>query len=422
MTRARLFLPLLLFPLWCAAAEGPLLLELSAKGSKLDLGLAVFTAENGDDLARSLDVQSIVKSDLAFPKLFNLMEGGGNSDDVKKSLNNWSTLGADLLVTGRMERTLGRTHFLGTLRDVGTGDVLLQKKYPLELGGERAAAHAFANEVVNHLTGKPGIAGSRIVFVNDATGKKEVCIVDADGANFRRITNDRSIALFPKVSPDGKSIVFTTFKEGWPTIHLMGLDGQGRRPVCRYEGLNASAAWLPDGQSLIATLSLGRDPSLHQVDLQGRLIRTLTNAAAVDTAPSLSPDGLQLVFTSDRPGRPQIFVMNASGANLRRLVQIDGWCDSPVWSPEGHLVAFTHSEKGKNFDIYTVEVATGRLERLTYGEGDNENAAWSPDGRWLVFTSSRRGKPELFIMGADGSNPRPVGAIPGRSFTPNWMP
>lgn len=419
--RARILLSLLLSPLFCGAAEGPLFLELSARGGKMDLGLAGFNAK-AEDLPRAVTVRGVVKSDLDFPKIFNLIEGGGDSEGVKKDLSRWATLGADLLVTGEVERFLGRSHLAGALRDVTTGDVLFQKKYPLELDGERTAAHAFANDVIQHLTGKSGVSGSRIVFVNDATGKKELCVIDYDGANFRRLTNDKSITLFPRSSPDGKNVVFTSFRDGFPTIQVVGADGQGRRTLCRFDGLNSSADWLPDGQSLIATLSLGRDPSLHQVDLQGRIMRTLTNAAAVDTAPTLSPDGVQLAFTSDRPGRPQIFVMNASGANLRRLVQMNGWCDSPAWSPEGHMIAFTFSERGKNFDIYTVEVATARVERLTYGEGDNENAAWSPDGRWLVFTSTRRGKPELFIMGADGSLPRPVGALPGRSFTPDWMP
>ena len=72
------------------------------------------------------------------------------------------------------------------------------------------------------------------------------------------------------------------------------------------------------------------------------------------------------------------------------------------------------------FDLWTLEVATGKTARLTFGEGDNENAAWSPDGRRLAFTTTRRGKPELWIMGADGSNPRPLAALPGRSFTPHW--
>jgi TolB protein len=422
MRRRLLALCLAALPSLSLAAEGPLLLELSAKGDKVDLGLAAFSAAEGGDLPRARAVREVAKNDLAFPKTFNLIEGGGGSDEAdKKSLSSWATLGADLVVTGTVERFLGRTHFTGGLRDVSTGDVVFQKKYPLELGGERALAHDFADDVIRHLTGRPGVSDSRIVFVNDATGKKEVCVVDYDGANFKRLTNDKSIALFPKASPDGKTVSFTTFKDGWPTIHAIGIDGQGRRPLCRYEGLNATAAWLPDGQGLVATLSLGRDPSLHVVDLQGRLVRTLTNAAAVDTAPAPSPDGAQVAFTSDRPGRPQIYVMGANGANLRRLVVMNGWCDSPAWSPEGHLVAFTFSERGKNFDIYTVEAATGRTERLTFGEGDNENASWSPDGRWLVFTSTRRGRPELFIMGADGSHPRPLGDIPGRSFTPDWI-
>jgi TolB protein len=405
------------FPL---RAAGPLFLELSAKGQRVDMGLAEFSVEKGEAPDRARLLRDVVKYDLTFPKLFNLIEGGGASDKIKPSLSRWSTLGADLLVTGVVDRSFGSARFTGAVRDVATGDVVLEKTFPLEPGGERADAHAFADEVLKYFTGQAGVAQSRIVFVNDATGKKEVCVVDYDGAGFRRITNDRSIALFPKASPDGKSIVFTTFKEGRPEIFLLGFDAKSR-PLCRYDGLNSAAAWFPDGRALVATLSLGRDPSLHVVDLEGRVVRTLTNTAAADTAPSLSPDGLQVAFTSDRPGRPQIYVMNTSGANMRRLVETDGWCDSPAWSPQGHLVAFTMSEHGRNFDIFTAEVGTGRLTRLTYGEGDNENAAWSPDGRWLVFASSRRGKFELFVMGADGSLPRPLGDIPGRSFTPCWM-
>jgi TolB protein len=419
----RLFHAAVLFLLILPArAETPLFLELSAKGQKVDLGLAEFSVKDGDFVVQARQVRDVLKSDLAFPKTFNLLEGGGGSEKVKGTLSAWSSLGADVLVTGVVEKSLGRAQFTGVLRDVSSGDVLLQKKYALEDGNERSTAHAFADEIVKYFTGHSGVAGSRIVFVNDATGKKEVCMVDYDGQGFRRLTDDRSIALFPKPSPDGKWIAFTSFKEGWPTLRLLNVESKLQRSLCRFEGLNSSCAWLPDGQSLVATLSLGKDPSLYQVDLAGKILRVVTNnAAAADTAPCPSPDGLQLTFTSDRPGRPQIYLVNASGANLRRLTQTQNWCDSPVWSPQGNAIAFTMSERGKNFDIYTIEPVTGRVDRLTYGEGDNENAAWSPDGRWIAFTSTRRGRPELFVMGADGSNPRPVGDIPGRSFTPFWM-
>ncbi len=78
------------------------------------------------------------------------------------------------------------------------------------------------------------------------------------------------------------------------------------------------------------------------------------------------------------------------------------------------------SEFSGRFDIYTIEVGTGQQRRLTWGEGDNENPSFSPDGRYIVFTSTRRGWPELWIMGADGSNPQALAKIPGRSFTPHW--
>ncbi len=399
-------------------------MELSAHGQRLDLGLADFSTSRSvvEEASLARQMREVVKNDLLFPRIFNVLEGGAPPVRRKLDLKSWENLGADVVATGYMDTGwFGRFQFTGALHDVASGRLILEKKYVLEPGQERRAAHEWADEVVRYFLGERGIAQTRIVFVNDATGKKEVYAVDYDGHNLQRLTQDRSIALLPKVSPDGRWIVYTSYAGGQPWLYLMSADGRERRVLCQYDGLNGAAAWTPDGKSLVATLSLGRDPNLHLVDLQGRLLRTLTNSQSVDTAPTVSPDGLHLAFTSDRPGYPQIYVMDTSGANLRRLSQ-GGQCDSPAWSPQGDLVAFTMSEFGGPFDIFTLDVASGAQRRLTWGEGDNENAAWSPDGRYLVFTSTRRGKPELWIMGFDGSNPQRLGNIPGRSFTPHWGP
>ncbi|MBI4397090.1 MAG: PD40 domain-containing protein [Elusimicrobia bacterium] len=405
-------------------AADPLYLELSAHGQRLDLGLADFSTsrQKVEEASVARQIRDVVRSDLLFPRVFNLVEGGVPPVRQRVSMDSWKELGADVLVTGTVDAGwFGRTEFSGTLYDVSSGETILHKRYMMEPGQERRIAHEWADEIVRYFLGEAGIAHTKITFVNDATGKKEVCVVDYDGQNFRRLTGDRSIALFPKFSPDGKSIVYATYLEGSPMLYVIGSDGRSKRPLCRYPGLNSAAAWLPDGQNLVATLSLGRNPNLHLVDLEGKILRTLTNFASADTAPTLSPDGLHLAFTSDRPGYPQIYTMDTNGANLKRLTD-SGQCDSPAWSPQGHLVAFTMSVSGGLFDIFTVEVGTGRQRRLTFGEGDNENAAWSPDGRYLVFTSTRRGRPELWVMGYDGSNPQPVGNFPGRSFTPHWGP
>jgi TolB protein len=399
-------------------AEESLYMELSSKGSKMDLGVAAIKTDRSlPQSAQAGELFETLKRDLAFTGLFTLVEGGP-SQTGSKFAGEWSRLGANVVCLGSVEKAMfGRTQFAGELRDVNTGLVVLSKKFVFEEAAGRLA-HRWADEIVRYFTGQPGIASSRVVFVNDATGKKEVCLADADGGNFQRLTNDRSIALFPKLSPDGAWIIFTSFRDGRPAIHRMRSDGSDRRVVCKFDGLNSAAAWMPDGQSIVATLSDGRSPNLYHVDLDGNILHTLTQSPAVDTAPTVSPDGLRIAFTSDRPGVPQIYVMDATGAQIRRAAT-GPQADSPHWSPLGHLVVFTQLEK-RYFDLWTLEVATGRLSRLTFGEGDNENASWSPDGRHVVFSSTRGGRPELWVMGADGSSPRRLGAFPGRSFTPHW--
>lgn len=401
-------------------AADSLYLELSARGEKTDLGLGTLQGDRSV-IPSSEGFFQTLKNDLETTGLFHLIEGGP-SVGTPKSAAEWSRLGADVVSIGKVEKALfGRVQFTGDLLDANTGRTVFSKKFLMD-EGPRRVAHRWADEIVRYFTGQAGIATSRIVFVNDATGKKEVCVVDADGANFQRLTNDRSIALFPKLSPDGEWIIFTSFRGGRPSIDRMRSDGRDRTTLCQFDGLNSAAAWMPDGKSIVATLSDGRSPNLYQVDLDGHLIQTLTNSPAVDTAPTVSPDGLRLAFTSDRPGSPQIYFMDASGANIRRAVS-GPLADSPHWSPLGHLIVFTQLEK-KFFDLWTLEVATGRLSRLTFGEGDNENASWSPDGRHIVFSSTRGGRPDLWVMGADGSNPRRLlekgTTVPGRSFTPHW--
>jgi len=407
-----------------AHGKDALYLELSAKGERLNLGLAEFTSLKpmSAEAAQAGQMKDVVKDDLAFTRLFNIVEGGGAPQQRKIPFDAWAKLKTDVLVTAAYNpNKYGRFEFTGGLYDVNSKQLILEKRFMGEVGQERRVAHQWADEVIRHFLGQPGIAGTRVFFVNDATGKKEVCVIDYDGQNFQRLTNDRSISLLPKISPDGKTLVYTSYRDGVPNLYLLDTQTKQRRVLARYEGLNATAAWLPDGQSLIATLSVGRDPNLYLIDLNGKIIRALTNSYSVDTAPTISPDGRMVAFTSDRGGKPEIYTMDTNGANIRRFSQ-SGECDSPAWAPQGTLVAFAMSAFGGKYDIYTIEVGSGFQQRLTYGTGNSENPSWSPDGRFIVFSTDRRGRYELWIMGIDGSNPQPLASLPGNSITPYWAP
>ncbi len=75
--------------------------------------------------------------------------------------------------------------------------------------------------------------------------------------------------------------------------------------------------------------------------------------------------------------------------------------------------------------IYRVPIAGGEAQCLTQGSGIavNYHPRFSPDGRWIAFVSDRQGQQNLWIMEADGSNPRAVVVDDKvRISQPAWTP
>jgi Tol biopolymer transport system component len=74
-------------------------------------------------------------------------------------------------------------------------------------------------------------------------------------------------------------------------------------------------------------------------------------------------------------------------------------------APDGQWVVFDLLAH-----VYRVPVGGGTAESLTQNSGValNFQPRISPDGRHIAFVSDRRGQNNLWIMNADGSNPRPV--------------
>ena len=51
-----------------------------------------------------------------------------------------------------------------------------------------------------------------------------------------------------------------------------------------------------------------------------------------------------------------------------------------------------HDKKGRNFDLYSVNVNGSDLERITFFDGFNGLPMFSPSGKHLVFASNRNQK------------------------------
>ncbi len=89
-------------------------------------------------------------------------------------------------------------------------------------------------------------------------------------------------------------------------------------------------------------------------------------------------------------------------------------------SADGHWVVFDLLGH-----VYGVPAAGGEATSLTQGSGVavNFHPRFSPDGSTIAFISDRGGQTNLWLMDADGSNPRPVFESQSlRAWEPAWSP
>jgi len=348
-----------------------------------------------------------------------LEESGGAAGFGKIRFKDWSVIGADILLKAGYT-TLGQTLEVDArLYDVYRGRLIMGKRFLGKVGEERHLMHRVSDAIIYALTGHRGMFLSKLAYVANTTGKKEIYVSDYDGADAQMITSDNSIALFPKWSPSGDKILFNSYREGGPMLYMKDLVTGKIRRLSGRKGLNIGAAWSPDGKTIALTLSHEGNPDIYTIDLTGKIIERITNHWAIDVSPSFSPDGKKIVFVSNRSGNPQLYVRDLVAGTDERLTFEGKYNTSPAWSPL-NKIAFSAMGGGR-VDICTIDSDGGNWRKLTEYQANNEDPCWSPDGRYLAFSSNRNGGYHLFLMNANGQNQKKITSSRGDQISPSWV-
>ena len=315
----------------------------------------------------------------------------------------------------------------------------------------------------------------------------------------------------PAWSPDGTKLLFTTADDIW----VINSDGTNQRRVTNNSVPDTDPAWSPDGQKII----FGKAGNgIAVIGLDGSNEILLTNGAN-DSSPSWSNDGTKIAFVRRGSTVNGIYTMDAVGGNQLRIVaDIPGQPgqsenDNPVWRPvaavpntvivsgrisrngeslvgavveltgsmtlstvtnalgeyrfenlpktgtytitpivPGHVVTpvrriFTDPTANQIADFTAGQTCStpncrvnGKIAfvrgpdifisnadgtgpvNLTGGAGINDKPAFSPDGGKIAFQSNRDGDFEIYQMNVDGSGQQRLTFSAGADEKPTYSP
>lgn len=337
------------------------------------------------------------------------------------TFQNWTGIGAELLITGGILIVDNLVEMELRLYDTFKERLLVGKRYKGWQDDQRKMVRRFCSEVIYVLTGDRGFFNSEIAFISTGSDNKEIYICDFDGHNPRKVTNTKSIiTISPAWSSDGKWLAYTSYVNGKPDLYIKNLKAK-RGAVVSKEGINTTPAWVPGQFALAATLSFSGDQEIYLLTGTGKIIKRLTYSWGIDVSPTWSPDGNKMAFVSKRSGTPQIYIKNIDTGRTERVTFIGRYNTQPSWSPKGDKIAYSAIQNGQS-NIWVIGVDGKDPVQLTQNQGDNEAPTWSPDGSLIVFSSNREGSSRIYVMTAYGTDHRRLLTFPGEQTEPKWSP
>ena len=264
----------------------------------------------------------------------------------------------------------------------------------------RNAFFRAADIAVARTIGLRGFFASRLVFISQRTGRREIYTSDLFFGEAQQITQDNALALSPRWSPDGHRIVYTGyFQSGRPDVfELVNENGLWRRQTfVSFQGTNDCAHFSPDGSRVALVLSGQGNPDIYVSNAEGRAVSRRTRSNAAKASPCWSPDGTQLVFTSE-PG-PQLYLMSAAGGTPQRIyTDISSYCAEPDWSRgDPTKLAFT-MRVGRVFQVAVYDFSTHTSQQVSHAPYDAVNPCWLADGRHLLYTARTPGASTVWIL------------------------
>jgi TolB protein len=230
-----------------------------------------------------------------------------------------------------------------------------------------------------------------------------------------------------------------------------------------FGGENAEAYFSFDGKELVfqSTRDGGACDQEYAMRTDGSGVRRVSTGKGVVTCGYFFPDGSRIVYASTHetmgpecPPKPdrsqgyvwplhdyQLYTVRPDGTDLRPLAPAPGSYNAEATISRDGWIVFTSTRDG-DLDLYKMRLDGSGLTRLTSTPGYDGGAFFSADGKRIVWRASRPApgqeldeyrallarklvrpsRLEIWVMNADGTDPRQVTTLGAASFAPFFHP
>ncbi len=244
--------------------------------------------------------------------------------------------------------------------------------------------------------------GTRVAFVSDRGGSKQLWVIAATGGEARALTSGKLAPGEPVWSPDSRWIAFV----GKPEPEA-GQEESDVRVISRLR-------YKQDGEGFWD----GRWKQLFVVAADDGAPRQVTRGEHDHIAPAWSPDGRSLAYAgnpapdADLSGVSDVWVVPVDGGKpARRLTEGVGPVQQPAWSPDGSRIAYLGHDNeywgATHLRVWVVPAAGGAPECLTRGYERSIGHHLSGDVRPMPSSGGLTWAPgggRIYFLVTDGGN------------------